>query len=71
LWHEYFTERVRGSCLGLLISIPKIPGASQMYEILNTYASKKSAEKEENAKKRIADLRVSQIPALGVFAICS
>jgi hypothetical protein len=37
-WHEYFTERVR--CLGLLISIPKIPGASQMYEFLNTYASK-------------------------------
>jgi hypothetical protein len=47
-------------CLGLLISIPKIPGASQMYEFLNTYASKNSVGKR-NAKKR----------ALGVFTICS
>jgi hypothetical protein len=45
LWHEYFTERVRGRCLGLLISIPKIPGSSQMYEFLNTYASKNSIGK--------------------------
>jgi hypothetical protein len=28
-------------------------------------------EKEQNTKKRTADPRVSQIPALGVFAICS
>jgi hypothetical protein len=28
-------------------------------------------EKEQNAKKRTADLHVSQIPTLGVFAICS
>jgi hypothetical protein len=28
-------------------------------------------EKEQNAKKRTADPGVSQIPALGVFAICS
>ena len=58
-------------CLGLLISIPKTPGASQMYEFLKTYASKNSVGKEQNAKKRTADPGVSQIPALGVFAICS
>jgi hypothetical protein len=42
--HEYFTERVQ--CLGLLISIPKIPGASLMFEFLNTYTSKNSVEKK-------------------------
>jgi hypothetical protein len=57
--------------LALLILIPKIPGVSQVNEFLNTYASKNSVEKKQNAKKRTADLRVSQIPALGVFAICS
>jgi hypothetical protein len=48
--HEYFTERVR--CLGLLISIPKIPGASQMYEFLNTYASKNSVGKRTKCKEK-------------------
>jgi hypothetical protein len=52
LWHEYFTERVRSRCLGLLISIPKIPGASQMYEFLNTYASKNSVGKRTKHKEK-------------------
>jgi hypothetical protein len=52
LWHEYFTERVRSRCLGLLISIPKIPGASQMYEFLNTYASKNSVGKRTKCEEK-------------------
>jgi hypothetical protein len=48
LLHEYFAERVQ--CLGLLVSIPKIPGASLMYEFLNTYASKNSVEKKSKEK---------------------
>jgi hypothetical protein len=52
LWHEYFTERVRSRCLGLLIWIPKIPGASQMYEFLNTYASKNSVGKRIKRKEK-------------------
>jgi hypothetical protein len=52
LWHEYFIERVRGRCLGLLILIPKIPGASQMYKFLNTYASKKSVGKRTKCEKK-------------------
>jgi hypothetical protein len=52
LWHEYFTERVRVGCLGLLISIPKIPGAPQMYEFLNTYTSKNSVGKRTTRKEK-------------------
>jgi hypothetical protein len=48
--HESLTERVR--CLGLLILTPKIPGASQMYEFLNTYASKNSVGKRTKRKKK-------------------
>jgi hypothetical protein len=48
--HEYFTEK--GRCLGLLILIPKIPGASQMYEFLNTYASKNSVGKRTKCKEK-------------------
>jgi hypothetical protein len=52
LWNEYFTERVRSSCLGLLISIPKIPGASQMYEFLNTYTSKNLVGKRRKREEK-------------------
>jgi hypothetical protein len=52
LWHEYFTERIRSSCLGLLISIPKIPGETQMYEFLNTYAFKNLVGKRRKHEEK-------------------
>jgi hypothetical protein len=52
LWHEFFTERVRSRCLGLLISIPINPDASQMYEFLNTCASKNSVGKRKKCKEK-------------------